>query len=209
MHKQWKGPTGTVPLTVAWQRELPRQQSSHRLQQEKRTWLLHAISIRASVRLKGKEALNSSPGDSVQPKPLNPGVERNRHTGPSPPVTCPGKPQVHGPASPLYLPHSSRWAWNPTLCLREGGRRSTRQHVPSWSLRMSHWGDMATTQDTSVFQQELNKKGCRLSGEGKLSRGGSWTLRDARKGKRRRGKKGSETALHTQGHRLSEEKLTI
>ena len=62
---------------------------------------------------------------------------------------------------------------------------------------------------TSVFQQELNKKGCRLSGEGKLSRGGSWTLRDARKGKRRQGKKGSETALHTQGHRLSEEKLTI
>ena len=81
------GEKGLIPLTVAWQRELPRQQSSNRLQQETRTWLLHAINIRASTRLKGQEALNSSPGDRVQPKPLNPGVERNRHTGHSPPVT--------------------------------------------------------------------------------------------------------------------------
>lgn len=110
-----------------------------------RTWLLRAMSIRASMRLKGKEVLDSSPGDRVQPEPPNPGVERKRHTGPSPPVTCPGKPQVHGPALPLHCPHSSRWAWNPTLCLKEGGRRSTRLHVPNWSLRMSHWGDTATT----------------------------------------------------------------
>lgn len=146
MHEQWKGPTGAAPLTVAWQRELPRQRSSNSLQQEERTGLLRAMSIGASMRPKGKEALDSSPGDRVQPEPPKPGVERDRHTGSSPPVTCPGKPQVHRPASPLHHPHSSRWAWNPTLCLKEGGRRSTRQHVPNWSLRMSHWGDRATTQ---------------------------------------------------------------
>lgn len=82
MHKQWEGPTGAVPLAVAWQRELPRQKSISKLQRDRRAWLLHAVSIKASVRLEGKEtpALNSSPGDGAQPKPVNPGVERNRHT---------------------------------------------------------------------------------------------------------------------------------
>lgn len=157
MHKQWKGPTGVVPLTVAWQRELPRQQSSNRLQQETRTWLLHAVRIRASMRLKGQEALNSSPGDRVQPKPLNPSVERNRHTRPSPPVTW----EATGARTSFASIPSTKLevGLEPFSVPREGGRRSTGQHGPNWSLRMSHWGDMATTQDTNVFQQELNKKG--------------------------------------------------